>query len=103
MFEAYTSRAEMSASEALDYWVTERMGKRADRWAGFRDVGAEAVRKNRRQARDKVAENGLGSGYENNNITAVSEEEMPDDGVYDDENDRYFMPFDGYLTHTDEE
>ncbi len=103
MFEAYTSRAEMSASEALDYWATERMGKRADRWAGFRNVGAEAIRKNRRQAREKVSENGLGSGHENNDIYAVKKEDTPEDGVYDDDEDRYFMPFDGYLTHTSDE
>jgi len=53
MFEAYTSRAEMSASEALDYWVTDRMGKRPEEWAAFRNVGAEAVRKNRRQGRER--------------------------------------------------
>jgi hypothetical protein len=29
---------------------------------------------------------------------------LPEDGVYDGEEDRYFMPFEGYLTHqTDEE
>jgi hypothetical protein len=98
MFEAYTSRANMTASEALDYWVTQRMNKSPAEWAGYRDVGGEAVRKNRRQAKEKVNENGLGSGYEENDIQVASRDDLPEDGVYDEEEDRYFMPFEGYLT-----
>jgi len=97
MFEAYTSRAKMSASEALDYWATERMGHTPEKWAGYRDVGSEAVRKNRRQAKDKIGENGLGSGHENNNIHVAFLDDVPEDGPYDEDEDRYLVPEDGRL------
>ena len=103
MFQAYTSRAEMSAAEALDYWASNRMRDGAMGWAGYRDVGPEAVRKNRRQAEEKLDENGLGSGHENNDIRAVPTEKIPENGTHDEDEDRYYIPTDGVLVWEDDE
>lgn len=44
----------LSPSEILDFWVTQEMSYSPDEWAEIRSVTAEAVRKNCRQARDKI-------------------------------------------------
>lgn len=48
-------KAGLTPAEMLDYWVVERRTYSPGEWAESRGVSAEAVRKNVRQAREKVA------------------------------------------------
>jgi hypothetical protein len=45
---------ELSPAEILDYWMVEERGWPPQQWSNDRQVGAEAVRKNVRQAREKL-------------------------------------------------
>lgn len=102
MFEAFVSRSKMSAAEALDYWATEFMDEGAATWCGKRDVSAEAVRKNRRQAQEKMAEYGFGDEYDVNDIHVDKAENGPDEGVFDEGSERYYVPIGGRLTYEEE-
>lgn len=44
----------LSPAEILDYWMVEERSWEPRQWANERQVGAEAVRKNVRQAREKL-------------------------------------------------
>ncbi len=46
----------LTPPEMLDYWMTEELGNAPKEWASQRDVHPEAVRKNVRQAREKLFE-----------------------------------------------
>jgi len=46
----------LTPPEILDYWMTEELGNAPKEWASQRDVHPEAVRKNVRQAREKLVE-----------------------------------------------
>ena len=46
----------LTPPEILDYWMTEELGNAPKEWASQRDVHPEAVRKNVRQAREKLIE-----------------------------------------------
>lgn len=95
--KALVNRPQMSPAEALDYWVVEHLGTGQSEWAGARRVGEEAVRKNVRQAREKISEKGLGSGYDVNDIRVVDAEDWPDDSVFDEDRNRYYLPIGGHL------
>lgn len=97
VLQAFVNRAEMSPAEALDYWATEHRHNPPSEWAGSRRVGVEAIQKNQRQAEEKLAENGLGSGHDVNDVRVENEEDIPEDGVYDEEEERYYVPIDGTL------
>lgn len=43
-----------SPAEAIDYWMTQKTEFTPENWAKVRDVQPEAVRKNVRQAKDKL-------------------------------------------------
>lgn len=101
LLKAFTKRAEMTPSEALDYWATEWQSKQASWWAGQRRVSSEAVRKNTRKAVDKINENGLGDGYESNMLRVSDAEDRNDKDVYDEESERYYVPIDGTLERVD--
>lgn len=90
-FEELVSRYNMSPAEALDYWVVERMGKEALDWGGSRDVEPEAIRKNVRQAKDKLSNDSLGATPENAEIRAVSTDEIPEDEPHDPDEDVFYI------------
>ncbi len=46
----------LTPPEMLDFWMTEELGNAPKEWASQRDVHPEAVRKNVRQAREKLVE-----------------------------------------------
>lgn len=46
----------LTPPEILDYWMTEELGNAPKEWASQRDVHPEAVRKNVRQAGEKLIE-----------------------------------------------
>jgi hypothetical protein len=46
----------LTPPEILDHWMTEELGNAPREWASQRDVHPEAVRKNVRQAREKLIE-----------------------------------------------
>jgi hypothetical protein len=45
----------LSPAEMLDYWMVEQQGWTPRKWSNERQIGAEAVRKNVRQAREKLS------------------------------------------------
>lgn len=86
-------RYELTPAEALDYWAVKRMDTDTHRWAGRRDVGAEAIRKNIRQAEEKLSDDDLGATHPNGTIEAVLLDEVPDDGdPHDSDADRFYVP-----------
>lgn len=91
-FQELVWRYDMTPAEALDYWVAEYMNRGAADWAAKRDVEPEAVRKNVRQAKEKLTDESLGASHENSNLRTVSIDEIPSGEPYDEENDRYYMP-----------
>lgn len=61
-------------------------------WGGKRNVQAEAVRKNVRQAKEKLGDGELGAAHERTRIRAVSTDEIPADGPHDPETDVFYVP-----------
>lgn len=49
-------RRDLTPAEAVDYYACEKYSYKPDQWAAFRDVSGEAVRKNVRQAKAKLAD-----------------------------------------------
>lgn len=92
LFQAFVSRQQMTGSEALDYWVTTHFDQSVMDWSGYRDVGREAIRKNVRQAEDKIEEHGHGTGYDANDIRFESLDEVSEHGVFDEEERRFYTP-----------
>lgn len=91
-FQKYINRYEMSTAEALDYWVTEIADQSLNRWAASRGVGEEAVRKNRRQAQEKLSNDELGATHSNGDIQAVPIERIPDDDPHNEDEDMFYTP-----------
>jgi hypothetical protein len=91
-FQELVWRYGMSPAEALDYWVTEIQGQKLSMWAGKRGVEPEAVRKNVRQAREKIEDESLGAASKETNIRAVSLQEVPEDSPYDEEEGIFYVP-----------
>jgi len=86
------SRYELSPAEALDYWAVERHNEDAVRWGGKRNVQPEAVRKNIRQAKEKLNDEDLGAAHETERFQIVPTDEVPDDKPHDEEKDLFYIP-----------
>jgi hypothetical protein len=96
-FQRLLGNFDLSSAEALDYWATTRMNQDAKDWAGVRGVDPEAVRKNVRQAHEKIEarrEDESESPYEVNRLRTVDVEEVPDDDPHDPEKDMFYAPLD---------
>lgn len=102
-FQMLVWRYEMTPAEALDYWATRRMNQSAAEWAGKRNVQTEAVRKNVRQAEDKLGDDELGATHEKNLIQAVSVDEVPNGKPHNEEEDVFYVPTDESLGDWDPE
>lgn len=50
------SEGGLSAAEALDYWMVEIRGRTSSEWAEYRRASHQAISKNVRKAREKLAE-----------------------------------------------
>jgi hypothetical protein len=92
-FEELVARYDLSPSEALDYWVAGRGNLETYDWAAKRGVQPEAVRKNIRQARDKLSDEDRGATHEKAKLTAVLHEDV--DEFYDEERDVYYQSMAG--------
>lgn len=80
-------------AEALDYWAVNEIGYEPYEWAGIRNVQAEAIRKNVRQAHDKLNDDERGATHANSQLRAVSVNDLPADGsVHDPEQNRFYIP-----------
>lgn len=100
-FQELIWRYEMSPAEALDYWATQRKAQDSTEWSGLRGVEPEAVRKNVRQAKEKIQDDVLGSTHERSNLRIVSTDEIPEDGVHDKEEDIFYILTDEALDDMD--
>lgn len=85
-------RYELTPSEALDYWAVKRMKTDSQKWAGRRDVSPEAIRKNIRQAEEKLSDDELGASHPNGTIQAAPLDEVPEDNHFDRDVDRVYIP-----------
>lgn len=94
-FQELIWRYDMTPAEALDYWIVSRLNQSPSEWAGKRNVQAEAVRKNVRQASDKLLDDDLGAAHEREQIRPVNATDVPSDGLHDDEKDLFYVPTDG--------
>ena len=90
--EELVFRYEMSPAEALDWWAVERMNKDSTEWATKRGVGAEAIRKNVRQAKAALEDDELGVTREGEIVQVVSSDEVPSGGPHDPEKDLFYVP-----------
>lgn len=86
------SRYKLSPAEALDYWAIERHNEDAISWGGKRNVQPEAVRKNVRQAKEKLNDGDLGAAHETEQIQIVSTDEVPNEKPHDNEKDLFYIP-----------
>jgi len=77
-FRELVSQYEMSPAEALDYWAVTSTNNAAREWAGIRNVEPESVRKNVRQAKEKLGDDDLG-GYPEEGIKAVDFKDVPEE------------------------
>jgi len=91
------SRYNMSPAEALDYWATTRHNEDSNSWGAKRDVQPEAVRKNVRQAKEKLNDEDLGAAHEKEKIRIVSTDEVPSDKPHDEEKDLFYIPTEEHL------
>jgi hypothetical protein len=78
-FQELVSRYELSPAEALDYWAVERNNEDALSWGGKRNVQPEAVRKNIRQAKEKLNDEDLGAAHKTEQIQIVPAGDVPDE------------------------
>lgn len=85
-------RYELSPAEALDFWAVERHGEDAISWGGKRDVQAEAVRKNVRQAEEKLNDEELGAGHPKERFQVVPVDDVPYETPPDEEKDLFYIP-----------
>ncbi|WP_395166366.1 hypothetical protein [Natrinema pallidum] len=90
-FQELVWRFDLSPAEALDFWVVERMGQDAIDWSGKRGVQPEAVRKNVRQAREKVG-NEYGASHERETLRVVRADEVPSGKPHDPDKDLFYVP-----------
>lgn len=86
------SRYKLSPAEALDFWAVERHNEDGVSWGGKRDVQPEAVRKNVRQAKEKLKDDDLGAAHEKERFRVVSVDEVPDDKPHDEDEDPFYIP-----------
>jgi hypothetical protein len=86
------SRYNLSPAEALDYWAIQRHNEDAMSWSGKRNVQPEAVRKNARQAKEKLNDEDLGATHEAERIQTVPTDEVPQDKPHDEEKDLFYIP-----------
>lgn len=96
-FEQLVWRYEMSPAEALDYWAVERQSQSPHEWARKRGVQPEAVRKNVRQAKDKLNKKDTGASHENATLRVVSVDEIPSGEPHDADEDVFYIPTDESL------
>lgn len=95
----------LTPAEALDYWAMQRMGKDANDWAGVRGVDPAAVRKNSRQAREKmegVREDETESPYESSRLRVVDLQEIPSGDPHDPDKDMFYVPLSADEAGSDE-
>lgn len=85
-------RYDMTPAEALDYWAVERMSRDSIEWGGSRGVQPEAVRKNVRQAKEKLQSEEGGAAHERETLRAVPEEEVPSGDPHDQDEDLFYVP-----------
>lgn len=97
-FVEFISRYEMSPAESLDYIATTQGNFSNTEWSGIRDVEPEAVRKNVRQAKEKLTDDVLGASHEKATLRAVSVDEIPEDGPHDPDKDKFYIPTDPEVT-----
>lgn len=100
--EELVFRYEMSPAEALDWWAVERMNKDSTEWATKRGVGAEAIRKNIRQAKAALEDDELGVTREGEIVQVVSSDEVPSGGPHDPEKDLFYVPTEEQAKEFDE-
>lgn len=100
-FHEFVLRYNMTSAEALDYWAVERMNQKPIDWAAKRDVEPEAVRKNVRQANEKLADEDLGASHERTALRPVQVEDVPSGDPHDAENDLFYIPTDESLEELD--
>lgn len=96
-FQRLLARFDLSPAEALDYWAMERMNKASYDWSSVRGVGPEAVRKNVRQAEEKIEtlrEDETETPYETNRLRVVDLEEVPSGDPHDPDKDMLYVPTD---------
>lgn len=91
-FQELVSRYNCSPAEALDYWAVEEMYEDSISWAGKRNVDPEAVRKNVRQAKEKLNDDDLGATHENADIRPVRIDEVPAEKPHDPDEDMIYVP-----------
>jgi hypothetical protein len=86
------SRYELSPAEALDYWAVEHHNEDGVSWGGKRNVQPEAIRKNVRQAKEKLDDEDLGAAHEKERFRVVPTDEVPDENIHDEEKDLFYIP-----------
>lgn len=86
------SRYDCSPAEALDYWAVEEMYEDTVSWGGKRNVKPEAVRKNVRQAKEKLKDDDLGATHEDADIRPVRIKEVPAGDPHDPDKDIFYVP-----------
>lgn len=90
--QEFVWRYEMSPAEAMDYWTTEYMNRKPESWAGKRNVGPEAIRKNVRQAKEKLDDPENGATHEKAQFKTVSLDDVPEDKIHDTDKDVVYVP-----------
>jgi len=88
----FTSRHEMTAAEALDFWISEEANVSNNEWAAYRGVDPEAVRKNIRQAKEKYGDPNLGASLPEQRILTERLEEIPEGDRIPQDDDRMYIP-----------
>lgn len=91
-FQELVFHNEMTPAEALDFWMVDDMDEMPADWANQRRVDPEAVRKNVRQAREKIKDSELSATYEVNDIRAQEVEQIPEGEPYDEDAERFYVP-----------
>lgn len=86
------SRYEMSPSEAMDWWAVQLMDEKPTEWARKRNIQPEGVRKNVRQAKEKLQDDDLGATHENGQFRPVSTDEIPAESPHDEDEDVFYVP-----------
>ncbi|SEP33477.1 hypothetical protein SAMN05216388_10982 [Halorientalis persicus] len=102
-FQELLYRYEMSPAEALDYWAVEHMNESARGWGAKRNVQPEAIRKNIRQAKEKLKDEELGATHENSVLRTASVDEIPPGKPHDPEKDLLYVPTEDYVEEHSEE
>lgn len=91
-FQELVSRYDHSPAEALDYWAVEKRNESAADWAVKRGVQPEAVRKNVRQAKEKLGDSERGASPPEAKLRTVKLDKVPDGESQDEEEDMAYVP-----------